>query len=235
MRMNVFNPVRGTFRIWPGVAHGPWNVAKPGVPVLRRRGKDEPMPTAMMTGQGLPWCSSSSPEGSGCAIRLVPPSWISRAAITSSVSHPNQSSVRTEHPRIMGEAQEQVAGFRPLDEPVRDGNSRPLGTKSHGKCVLREGDKSIDVRADSNSQEIERTLRRDGSGQRRSADARRGGDGRDSEHSLVCTDETAYSRGSNGGVVLDFDARCSKDEDEARPHGRGRSRQDLSRPAGRPQ
>src|SRR5216110_1101754 len=100
----------------------------------------------------------------------------------------------------MGEAQEQVAGFRPLDEPVRDGNSRPLGTKSHGKCVLREGDKSIDVRADSNSQEIERTLRRNGSGQRRSADACQCRDGRDSEHWLVCTDETAYSRGSNGGV-----------------------------------
>src|SRR5205809_41402 len=193
------------------------------------------MPTAMMTGQGLPWCSSSSPAGSGCAIRLVPPSWISRAAITSSVSHPNESSVRTEHPRIMGEAQEQVAGFRPLDEPVRDGNSRPLGTKSHGECVLREGDKSIDVRADSNSQEIERTLRRNGSGQRRCADACQCRDGRDSEHWLVCTDETAYSRGSNGGVVLDFDARCSKDEDEARPHGRGRSRQDLSRPAVGPQ
>src|SRR5438094_6756810 len=155
------------------------------------------MPTAMMTGQGLPWCSSSSPAGSGCAIRLVPPSWISRAAITSSVSDPNESSVRTEHPRIMGEAQEQVAGFRPLDEPVRDGNSRPLGTKSHGKCVLREGDKSIDVRADSNSQEIERSLRRNESGQRRSADACQCRDGRDSEHWLVCNDETAYSRGSN--------------------------------------
>src|SRR5437879_11811202 len=43
IRMNVFNPVRGTLRIWPGVAHGPWNVAKPGVPVLRRKVKDEPM------------------------------------------------------------------------------------------------------------------------------------------------------------------------------------------------
>src|SRR5207244_9513438 len=120
------------------------------------------MPTAMMTGQGLPWCSSSSPAGSGCAIRLVPPSWISRAAITSSVSHLNQSSVRTEHPRIMGEAQEQVAGFRPLDEPVRDGNSRPLGTKSHGKCVLREGDRSIDAHGVYNYQEIERTISHNG-------------------------------------------------------------------------
>src|SRR3989442_10056371 len=147
------------------------------------------MPTAMMTGQGLPWCSSSSPEGSGCAIRLVPPAWISRAAITSSVSHPNESSVRTEHPRIVGETQEQVTGFRPLDEPVRDGNPRPFGAKSHGKCVLREGDKSIDVRADSNSQEIERTP----------AGADRGDDteavrgprrGPRSQHWLVSTDET---------------------------------------------
>src|SRR5438128_12363818 len=113
----------------------------------------------------------------------------------------------------MGEAQEQVAEFRPLDEPVRDGNSRPLGTKSHGKCVLRDGDKSIDVRSDSNSQEIERTLRRNGSGQRRSADARQSGDGRDSGHWLVCTDETAYSRGSNGGAARDFAARCWTDED----------------------
>src|SRR6267378_7572135 len=118
------------------------------------------MPTAMMTGQGLPWCSSSAPAGSGCAIRLVPPSWIIRAAITSSVSDSDWSSVRTEHPRIVGEAQKQVAGLRPLDEPNRDGNPRPLGTKSHGMCVLQEGDKSIDVRADSNSQEIERTLQR---------------------------------------------------------------------------
>src|SRR5437879_5483868 len=154
------------------------------------------MPTAMMTGQGLPWCSPSSPAGSGCAIRLVPPSWISRAAITSSVSHPNESSVRTEHPRIMGEAQEQVAGFRPLDEPVRDGNPRPLGTKSHGKYVLREGDKSIDVRADSNSQEIERTLPRSRSQRLRRRIARRRAR-LHPEHWHVSTDETAYTRAWN--------------------------------------
>src|SRR5438309_11468399 len=105
------------------------------------------MPTAMMTGQGLPWCSSSSPAGSGCAIRLVPPSWISGAAIISSVSHPNQSSVRTEHPWILGDAQEQVAGIRILDEQVGDGYTRLSGKQSHGKCVLHIGDSVIDRRA----------------------------------------------------------------------------------------
>src|SRR5206468_12854865 len=69
-------------------------------------------------------------------------------------------SVRPEHPWIVGESQEKVAGLRPLDEPVRYRNSWPLGTKSHEDDVIPWRDKVIDVRADSNSRYIEREIGR---------------------------------------------------------------------------
>src|SRR3972149_6796025 len=120
------------------------------------------MPTAMITGHGLPWCSSpSSPTGPGCAIRLDPVPWIIRTVITSSLSDPNDASVRPEHPRVVRERQEQVPGLRPLDEPIWDRDPRPLGAKSHVERVPPVGDKAIDVRADSNSQHVERTTRND--------------------------------------------------------------------------
>jgi hypothetical protein len=37
------SPVRGTFRICPGVAQGPWNVGRPKVAVRRRKVQDAPM------------------------------------------------------------------------------------------------------------------------------------------------------------------------------------------------
>lgn len=165
----------------------------------------------MITGHGLPWCSSSSsPTGSGCAIRLDPSRWIIRAAITSSLSDRNRVSVRPENPRVVGQGQEQVPGLRPLDEPVWNRNPRPLGAKPHEECVPPAGDKAIDVLADSNSQDIER-----GQGN----EVRRNG---------------LYPTPGCGGP----EARCadrSTDEDEARAHGRERSRQDLFAPAVRPE
>jgi hypothetical protein len=67
-------------------------------------------------------------------------------------------SVGTENPRIMGQGQKQIAGLRPLDEPIGHGDPWPLGTKSHRMWFLREGDKGIDIGADFYSWETERVL-----------------------------------------------------------------------------
>src|SRR6266571_1391221 len=45
----------------------------------------------------------------------------------------------------------QVPSFRPLDQPVGHGDSRPIGAKSHDTFVPRRPDKSIAIRSDSNS------------------------------------------------------------------------------------
>src|SRR5205823_1786956 len=90
-----------------------------------------PMPTAMTTGQGLPWCSSppSSTE-SGWAMESVP-SVDNRARYNFFVSGLNRKSVWPEYPWITGEGEEEVSRLRPFDEPVRHGNPGTLGTEAH--------------------------------------------------------------------------------------------------------
>jgi hypothetical protein len=56
----------------------------------------------------------------------------------------------------MGQGQEQVAGLRPLDEPIGHADPRPFGAKSHETWFLREGDKGIDIGADFYSWKTER-------------------------------------------------------------------------------
>src|SRR5947199_8626514 len=78
---------------------------------------------------------------------------MNRARITSSGFR--AESVWSEDPWVMGEGQEEVAGFRPLDEPGRHRDPWPFGTNSHEDNVTSLRDKSIDVRADSISRHIE--------------------------------------------------------------------------------